>query len=95
MSSSERKQVRYTYAYRLSAQSQDYYGKEESAREEIQLFVNNSLGLMTGGCELCAYGHYSGSPALFCEKKKTPVNWGSPRCEFFIRNPSQAQDIKP
>jgi len=65
----------------------------EPSRDEVQLFVNASLGLLTGGCELCQFAHLNSSPAMFCEKKKTPVNWGSPRCEYFVRNPAQAPDL--
>jgi hypothetical protein len=55
----------------------------ERTKDEIALLVKRSLGLMTGGCELCVY-----SVKLFCEKYKKPVKIGDPRCASFSRRPS-------
>jgi hypothetical protein len=77
-------QEAYSYTFRLKAEdssSPDFV----SDRDEMQMFVNATLGLLTGGCELCQYAHFNNSPSLFCEKKRSPINWGSPRCESFVR----------
>ena len=82
----------YAYSFRVRADdsSSSTFGAD---RDDIQMFVNASLGLLTGGCEVCQYAHRNNSPALFCEKKKSPVNWGSPRCEQFVRVPTQTKDL--
>ena len=88
-----RSQERYSYSFRTRA---DYPGSpsfDGATRDEIQAFVNTSLGMMTGGCDVCEFAHRNNSPALFCEKKKSPVNWGSPRCDYFIGSSSQIQDV--
>ena len=80
----QKSQQKYSYNFRLKAEdptSPDFVPD----RDEMQLFVNASLGLLTGGCELCQYAHYNNSPALFCEKKHSPINWGDSRCEQFVR----------
>jgi len=63
------------------------------SRDEIQQFVNASLGMLTGGCEMCEFAHRNNSPALFCEKRKCPVNWGGPRCDYFIRAATQTPNL--
>ena len=79
-----RSEQKYVYSFRVRADdpSSPSFGAD---RDEMQLFVNASLGLLTGGCELCQFAHRNNSPAMFCEKKKSPVCWGSPRCEQFVR----------
>ena len=84
MSEQPRSQTRYTYRFKMRAEDPNSFDAEVS-RDEIQEFVNASLGMMTGGCEMCEFARRNNSPALFCEKKKSPVNWGSSRCEYFIR----------
>lgn len=91
MSTRQQGQLKYNYRFNLSAEDRPTLGPQEYT-EDMQRFVNASLGLLTGGCELCAYARSNNSPALFCEQKKFPVNWGSPRCELFERRSGQAQD---
>jgi hypothetical protein len=92
MSARDRRNSRYSYTYNFVAQDQRSPSSGEASGEDAQRFVNASLGLMMGGCEICAHAHYSSPPALFCEKRKTPVLWGSPRCELFSRGSAQSQD---
>ena len=54
----------------------------DASREEVQRFVNATLGVMTGGCELCIH-----SDRLYCTKLKKQVRAGTPRCESFARRP--------
>jgi hypothetical protein len=82
----------FSLSYSLGAENQGSDGSREASGEDIQKLVNASLGLMAGGCEVCMYAHYNNSPALFCERRKTPVNWGSPRCDFFVRSSVQSKD---
>jgi len=82
-----RTEQKFAYTFRLRAEdpsSPDFVAD----RDEMQSFVNASLGLLTGGCELCQFAHHNNSPAMFCEKKKSPINWGNPRCEQFVRAPT-------
>jgi hypothetical protein len=90
---SPRTEQKYVYSYRVRADDPTVpsFGAD---RDEVQMFVNASLGLLTGGCELCEFAHRNNSPAMFCEKKKSPVNWGSPRCEQFVRASAQPQLIQ-
>jgi len=92
MSEKPRSQTRYTYRFSMRADDPNTFGADAS-RDEIQQFVNASLGMMTGGCEMCEFAHHNNSPALFCEKRKSPVNWGGPRCEYFIRAAIQSQNL--
>jgi len=85
-------QTKYTYSFRVRAEDQTSICVDGTSRDEIQQFVNASLGMLAGGCGVCEFAHCNNSPALFCEKKKSPVNWSSPRCEYFIRGPTQTQD---
>ena len=85
-------QTRYAYSFRVSAEDRSSFDFEAS-RDEIQDFVNASLGMLTGGCEMCEFAHRNNSPALFCGKKKSPVNWGATRCEYFIRSATQTQSL--
>ena len=85
-------QGRYAYTYRVSAPDTTSIEVGVS-RDEIQRFVSASLGMLTGGCEACEFAHRNNSPALFCEKKKSPVNWGAPRCDHFIHNSKQTQTL--
>jgi hypothetical protein len=87
-----RSQEKYAYSFRQRAEDPNSFDAAVS-RDEIQQFVNASLGLMTGGCEACEFAHRNNSPAMFCEKKKSPVNWGSPRCDYFIRSSTQTQNL--
>jgi len=87
-----RTEQKYSYTFRLRAEDPTSLDSCAS-RDEIQLFVNTSLGMLTGGCELCKYAHYNNSPAMFCEKKKFPINWGSPRCEEFVRASAPALEL--
>lgn len=79
-------QMKYAYAFRVRAEDQTSIDFDGASRDEIQEFVNATLGMMTGGCEACEFAHRNNSPSLFCEKKNSPVNWGSPSCEYFIRS---------
>ena len=90
--SKERSQEKYCYTYRVRAEdpTSPGYGGD---RDQMQLFINETLGLLTGGCELCQYAHFNNSPAMFCEKKHTPINWGSPRCENFVRAPARSPEL--
>jgi hypothetical protein len=92
MPEKSRSQARYAYSFRLRAEDPNSFDSNAS-RDEIQQFVNASLGMMTGGCGVCEFAHRNNSPALFCEKKKSPVNWGSPRCEYFIRSSTQIPSL--
>jgi hypothetical protein len=92
MSEKPRSQARYTFSFKLRAGDPNSFDADVS-RDEIQQFVNASLGMMTGGCEVCEFAHHNNSPALFCEKNKSPVNWGGPRCQYFIRSSAQTQNI--
>jgi len=83
---------RYAYSFRVRAEDPGLPGFGAD-RDDIQTFVNASLGLLTGGCELCQYAHHNNSPALFCERKKSQVNWGGPRCEQFLRTQAQIRDL--
>jgi len=87
-------QTTYQYTFRQRADDPSSVDSELT-RDDIQSFVNASLGMMTGGCSMCEFAHRNNSPALFCEKKKTPVNWSSPRCEYFIRAAAQMQAPSP
>ena len=58
----------------------------DSSKEEMQRFVNATLGLMTGGCEVCA--HFD---RLYCTVLKKQVRVGTPRCEHFVRRPWTVQ----
>jgi hypothetical protein len=93
MSAESKSQVRYTYSFRIRAEDSASTGFNRASRDEIQDFVNASLGMMTGGCKVCEFAHRNNSPAMFCEKKKSPVSWGSPRCEYFIRSSIQTQNL--
>jgi len=84
MQEKARSQTTYQYSFKLRADDPNSV-ESELSRDDIQDFVNASLGMLTGGCSMCSFAHRNGSPALFCEKKKTPVNWSSPRCEYFVR----------
>jgi len=86
-------QTRYTYTFRVKAEDQTSIDFSGASRDDIQQFVNASLGMLTGGCGACEFAHHNNSPALFCEKKKSPINWGSPRCDYFIGSSSQIQDV--
>ena len=88
MSTKSSSQEKYTFRYSVRAEDPQSFDFGTS-RDEIQEFVNASLGMLTGGCETCEFAHRNNSPALFCEKKKSPVNWGAPRCEYFIRSATQ------
>ena len=79
---------KYTFRYSVEADDPQSYDFGAS-RDEIQQFVNASLGMLTGGCEMCEFAHRNNSPALFCERRKAPVNYGAPRCEYFIRSAAQ------
>jgi len=92
MPARSRSEEKYAFRYSLRAEDPQSYDFGAS-RDEIQQFVNASLGMLTGGCEMCEFAHRNNSPALFCEKKKSPVNWGAPRCEYFIRNSVRTQDL--
>ena len=92
MSATPRSQTRYTYRFSMRAEEQNSFDADVS-RDEIQEFVNDSLGMLTGGCERCEFAHRNNSPALFCEKKKSPVNWGSPRCEHFVCAVTRTQNL--
>ena len=92
MSARPGSKTKYAYSFRQSAEDRNSYDSDAS-RDEIQEFVNASLGLLTGGCEMCEFAHRNNSPALFCEKKKSPVNWGSPRCEYFIRSAARPPQL--
>jgi len=87
-----RNEERYVFSFRLRAEDSGSpgFGAE---RDEIQAFVNASLGTLTGGCEVCEFARRNNSPALFCEKKKSPVSWGGPRCEQFVRALAQPRDL--
>ena len=85
-------QTKYTYSFKVRAEDETSTGVTWTSRDEIQQFVNASLGMLTGGCGVCEFAHHNNSPALFCERKKSPVNWSAPRCEFFIRGSTQAKD---
>jgi len=89
---SQRSQTAYTYRFKMRAEDMNSFDTDVS-RDEIQQFVNASLGMMTGGCEMCEFAHHNNSPALFCEKKKSPVNWGATRCEYFIRSATQTPSL--
>jgi hypothetical protein len=90
--SQQRSEQRYSYNFRVRAEDPTS-PNHVSDRDEMQLFVNATLGLLTGGCELCQYAHFNNSPALFCEKKHSPINWGNARCEQFVRAPTQAPEL--
>ena len=92
MSTQPRSQAKYTYVFKVRAEDSNSPGFDGASRDDIQRFVNASLGMLTGGCEMCEFARRNNSPALFCEKNKSPVNWGAPRCEYFI--PSVAQPPK-
>jgi hypothetical protein len=92
MSTKPRSQEKYAYNFRLRAEDPTSLSFDGATRDEIQDFVNASLGMLTGGCEMCEFAHRNNSPALFCEKRKTPVNWGAPRCEYFIRSAERAKN---
>lgn len=94
MLTKSRTEMKYTYSLRMRAEDPNSFDSIAGAsRDEIQQFVNASLGMLTGGCETCEFAHRNNSPALFCEKRKSPVNWGSPRCEYFIRSSTQAPTL--
>ena len=84
MSCEEEYQARFRYSFRLEAGGRVTAEGSEMTQKEIQEFVNSSLGLMTGGCELCE--HYD---RLFCKKLGRPVKVGEGRCEYFTRRPSK------
>jgi len=92
MSARARSQEKYTYSFRLRAEDPTSFDTDVS-RDDIQQFVNASLGMLTGGCEACEFAHRNNSPALFCEKRKSTVNWGGPRCEYFIRGSTPTQSL--
>lgn len=73
---------RYKYTFSRNA---NFHDSESGigSRKEMQDFVNATLGLMTGGCEICVY-----SNRLYCEKCKKLVRAGQARCEFFVRRPA-------
>ena len=56
---------------------------DDTSKKAVQNFVDSALGLMTAGCEVCAY-----SRRMYCEKLHKPVNVGDVRCESFARRPS-------
>jgi len=56
---------------------------DDASKKAIQNFVDSALGLMSAGCEVCAY-----SRRMYCEKLHKPVNLGDARCESFARRPS-------
>jgi hypothetical protein len=87
-----RSQMKFEYTFKVKADDPNSVDSELS-RDDIQNFVNASLGMLTGGCAMCEFAHHNNSPALFCEKKKSPVNWSSPRCEYFIRSSTQTQNV--
>jgi len=86
-------EAKYSFRYSVRAEEPNSPRFGGATRDEIQDFVNASLGMMTGGCDVCEFARHNNSPALFCEKKKSPVNWGSPRCEHFICSPTQTQSL--
>ena len=88
MSAKPRSQTRFTYSFKLPAKDMSSFDTDVS-RDDIQQFVNASLGMLTAGCGICEFAHRNNSPALFCEKMNSPVNWGRPRCEYFIRSATQ------
>jgi hypothetical protein len=78
--------LRYRYVYTQHlADSTSEFG--EASKDEIQRFVNASLGLMTGGCEVCQY-----SRRMYCEKFRRPINVGDVRCESFARRPAASTE---
>ena len=89
MSARQKSQTGFTYSFKQPAKDMSSFDADVS-RDDIQEFVNASLGMLTAGCGICEFAHRNNSPALFCEKKKSPVNWGSPRCEYFIRSATQS-----
>jgi hypothetical protein len=94
MPTKSRSELKYTYSFKMKAEDKNTFDFVAGAsRDEIQQFVNASLGMLTGGCEACEFAHRNNSPALFCEKRKSPVNWGAPRCEYFIRSATQAPTV--
>ncbi|HXY56385.1 MAG TPA: hypothetical protein VEH01_02115 [Nitrososphaerales archaeon] len=95
MSAKAGSQTKYAYSYKVRADDPTSITFDGASRDEIQQFVNASLGMMTGGCEVCEFAHRNNSPALFCEKRKSPVNWGASRCEHFIHSAMQTRDLLP
>lgn len=76
--------IRPRYRYHFVMEGNDVRGtSSEPTREEAQDFVNASLGLLTGGCELCLHNE-----RMFCQKKNRQVKLGDSRCEYFARRPS-------
>jgi hypothetical protein len=69
------------YRYYYSTEGPSPHGtSSEPTKAEAQEFVNASLGLLTGGCELCLH-----NDRMFCQKRKRLVEFGDTRCEYFTR----------
>jgi len=56
-------QMKYSLRYSVKAEDLNSPRFGGATRDEIQEFVNSSLGMMTGGCEMCEFAHRNNSPA--------------------------------
>ena len=83
MSASGKYRARYTYSFQLDAKGQVFTEGSEMTKKDVQEFVDEALGLMTAGCELCVH-----SQRMYCEKLGRPLKVLESRCEFFSRRPS-------
>jgi hypothetical protein len=79
---------RYHYGLNIQTSFSNSFNPEEASVKDIQRFVDTTLGLLTGSCELCIHSHYVGTPSLYCEELNRPVKKGDPRCEHFVRRQS-------
>jgi len=84
MSAAGERKAGYGRSFVVNGSEEDSSGE---SKDRIELLVRRSLGLMTGGCELCVY-----SVKLFCEKYKKPVKIGDPRCASFSRRQSSLSE---
>ena len=54
--------------------------KSEASLAEDMRYINETILILTGGCEICQY-----SVGPFCKKHGRPIKPGDPRCEDFVR----------
>ncbi len=69
----------YSYRYRVESVERTEQQSELERFESLR-YVQSSIALLTGGCEICR-----NAEGLFCVKHKHTVKAGDPRCPDFAR----------
>ncbi len=78
----------YAFRYHQDSESRTDVQRELQELETLR-YLQNSIALLTGGCEICTNAN-----GFYCAKHQHPVKAGDPRCSDFSRRfPSDPREV--